>query len=89
MSKRKDLSDFDMAQIVTARQLGQSISKVSGLVACSCMQLLVPTKRGVWKDNRCTCDREPRAKADMHFIWWYSLSALDSELWASGMIAGH
>ncbi|KAI5095705.1 dnaJ-like subfamily C member 11 [Silurus meridionalis] len=35
MGKRKDLSEFDEEQIVTARPLGQSISKTADFVGCS------------------------------------------------------
>ena len=35
MGKCKDLSEFDKDQIVTAGQLGQSISKTAVLVGCS------------------------------------------------------
>ncbi|ROL43996.1 hypothetical protein DPX16_10280 [Anabarilius grahami] len=35
MGKRKDLSEFDMEQIVMARRLGQSISKTAAPVECS------------------------------------------------------
>ncbi|KAI5108768.1 GRB2 related adaptor protein 2b [Silurus meridionalis] len=35
MGKHKDLSEFDEDQIVTATQLGQSISKTGALVGCS------------------------------------------------------
>lgn len=35
MGKRKDLSDFDVGQVVMARRLGQSISKTAALVGCS------------------------------------------------------
>ena len=34
MGKRKDLRDFDKGQILMARRLGQSISKIAGLVGC-------------------------------------------------------
>ncbi|ROL52937.1 hypothetical protein DPX16_8500 [Anabarilius grahami] len=35
MGKRKDLNEFDKDQIVMARRLGQSISKIPALVGCS------------------------------------------------------
>ncbi|KPP70578.1 hypothetical protein Z043_110580, partial [Scleropages formosus] len=57
MGKRKDLSNFDKGQIVMARQLRQSISKMAGLAEMYCrsrvpnMQWLGPTKSGPRKDN--------------------------------------
>ena len=35
MGKYKDLSESDKGQTVTARRLGQSISKTAALVGCS------------------------------------------------------
>ena len=35
MGKCKDLSEFDKEQIVMARQLDQSVSKIAALVGCS------------------------------------------------------
>ncbi|ROL52754.1 hypothetical protein DPX16_21180 [Anabarilius grahami] len=35
IGKRKDLSEFDIGQIVIARGVGQSISKTAALVGCS------------------------------------------------------
>ncbi|KAI5105476.1 metallophosphoesterase domain containing 2b [Silurus meridionalis] len=40
MGKRKDLSEFDKAQIVMSRRLGQSISKTAALVGCSWSAML-------------------------------------------------
>lgn len=35
MGERKDLRDFDKSRIVTARRLGQTLSKAAELVGCS------------------------------------------------------
>ena len=35
MRRRKDLSEFDKAQIVMGRRLGQRISKTAGIGGCS------------------------------------------------------
>lgn len=35
MGKGRDLSDFNLDQIVMVRRLGKSVSKTTGLVRCS------------------------------------------------------
>ncbi|ROL05644.1 LINE-1 retrotransposable element ORF2 protein [Anabarilius grahami] len=51
MGKRKDLSEFDKAQIVMARRLDQSISKTAALVGCS-RSAVVSIYQKCSKDNR-------------------------------------
>lgn len=51
MGKGKDLSDFDKAQIVMARQLGQRISKTAGLAGC-CGYAVVSTYQKLSKEGQ-------------------------------------
>ncbi len=61
MGKRKDLSEFDMGQIVMARWLGQNISKTAALVGCS----------------RSAVVRRMKVKLSLEeggLVWWITIS---------------
>ena len=64
MGKCKDLSDFDKGQIVMARWLGQSISKIAALVRCSWSAVVSTyqkwSKEGKAKNRRKGHDRGTR-----------------------------
>lgn len=52
MGKRKDVSDYGKGRIVTARRLGQSISKTAGIVGCLQYAVVSTTISGPRKSNR-------------------------------------